>query len=165
VGVTIREATCDDADLLARLIRDGFRTVAARLGLTREICPRHPAITETPLVLELLDKGNRFFVLQEDGRACGCVGLERPDPETVHVRRLAVLPECRGRGHGRRLMEHALAEARRLGARRATLGVVGGEAALEQWYARMGFAVTERKHYDDLPFDVTFMAREERSPA
>jgi len=62
---------------------------------------------------------------------------------------------------GRALVAHVMAEARRSPsglATRVTLGLWATDPELRRWYERQGFAVTEVKHYDDLPLPVTHMA-------
>ena len=76
----------------------------------------------------------------------------------MELRRLAVLPAHRRKGYGRTLVDHVVAQARRLGAPRVTLGLWATDPELRRWYERQGFAVTEAKHYDDLPLPVTHMA-------
>ena len=39
-----------------------------------------------------------------------------------------------------------------------TLGIIAGDVELRAWYKRQGFTVTETKAYDDVPFEVTFLA-------
>jgi GNAT superfamily N-acetyltransferase len=57
-----------------------------------------------------------FLVLRDDdGRAIGCGGIARFDDARGEVKRMYVLPEARGRGLGRRLLDELEAEARRLG--------------------------------------------------
>jgi GNAT superfamily N-acetyltransferase len=56
-------------------------------------------------------------------------------------RRLAVDPREQGRGVGRSLIEGAIAEARRRGARRLTLRVPAPNAAARAAYAAGGFQV------------------------
>ena len=57
-----------------------------------------------------------FLVLREDdGRAVGCGGIARFDASRGEVKRMYVVPEARGRGLGRRLLEELEAQARALG--------------------------------------------------
>ncbi|MBM4018621.1 MAG: GNAT family N-acetyltransferase [Planctomycetes bacterium] len=164
----VREAVPDDAPLLLRLIQESFQTVYDRFGIGRD-WPRHAANLQPVWILEQVAEGNRFFVLEEAGRACGCVAIQgpgrrgagpddAPDDPTVHIRRLAVLPADRRRGHGRMLVEHVLAEARRRGARRAVLTIIAADVELRRWYERMGFVATETRRDPDMPFQVTRMA-------
>jgi GNAT superfamily N-acetyltransferase len=57
-----------------------------------------------------------FLVVREDdGRALGCGGVTRFDGTRAELKRMYVVPEARGRGLGRRLLEELEGEARRLG--------------------------------------------------
>jgi putative acetyltransferase len=57
-----------------------------------------------------------FLVLRDDaGRAIGCGGIARFDDRRGEVKRMYVVPEARGRGLGRRLLEELEAQARALG--------------------------------------------------
>lgn len=55
------------------------------------------------------------YVLEEDGRLVGFYSLMPLDPGRVELGHLFVDPTDIGQGHGRRLIEHAAAEARRRG--------------------------------------------------
>jgi putative acetyltransferase len=154
----IRPATRDDAPLLLGLIQQSFQTVYDRLGLAPENFKYHASVFGPPWVLEQMDAGNRFFVLEDAGEPIGCAALKPEEGGAMQIRRLAVLPAHRGKGYGRMLADHVLAEARRMGAQRATLGMWSDDSPLRQWYERLGFAVTETKTYPDLPLAVTHMA-------
>jgi GNAT superfamily N-acetyltransferase len=154
----LRPATRDDAPLLLRIIQQSFQTVYDRLGMTPGNFKHHASLFGPPWILEQMDAGNRFFVLEDAGEPVGCVALKPEEGGVVQLRRLAVLPAHRGKGYGRTLVDHALAEARRMGVRRMTLGMWSDDVPLRQWYERLGFAVTETKTYPDLPLAVTHMA-------
>jgi ribosomal protein S18 acetylase RimI-like enzyme len=65
-------------------------------------------------------------------------------PAHRHVRvigGLAVDPDRRGLGLARRLVDAAVAEARRRGARKVTLRVLGHNTAARRVYERCGFVV------------------------
>jgi ribosomal-protein-alanine N-acetyltransferase len=68
--------------------------------------------------------------------------------DEIHINNVAVLPQFRGQGMGTTLMQHVLLEARRLGAKRATLEVRASNQAALRLYQRLGFSVAAtRKHY------------------
>jgi len=154
----IRAASRDDAALLLRLIQESFETVYLRLGITAENWPRHAANMGPEWVLGEMDEGNRFFILEDCGQACGCIAMRQADADSVLLRRLAVLPAHRGKGWGRMLVAHVIAEARRLAARRVTLGMWAPEHELRRWYERQGFVYTETRSYEGLPLPVVHMA-------
>jgi N-acetylglutamate synthase-like GNAT family acetyltransferase len=156
----IREASGDDVPLLTRLIRDSFRGVAERFGLTSENCPMHPSNYSEDWCRLEMEKGCRFFILESDGEPCGCVGMEHPKPDVCHLERLAVLPAYRGKGFGRSLTDHVLNEARRVGARRVSIAIIAEHHELREWYVRIGFQPKKRERYEHLPFEVMFLERE-----
>jgi putative acetyltransferase len=80
-----------------------------------------------------------LFVARVDGEPIGCVGLRSLDAETCELKRLFVRPSQRGGGTGRRLLEEAVAEARRLGYRRLRLDTVPGMERAQALYERFGF--------------------------
>lgn len=74
--------------------------------------------------------------------------------DEIHINNVAVRPHLRGGGLGTALMQHVLAEARRLGARRATLEVRASNTAARRLYERLGFYVAAtRRHYYTNPVE------------
>jgi len=58
---------------------------------------RHAAMFEPP--------GGVFLVVRDEGRAVGCGGVTRFDETRAELKRMYVVPEARGRGLGRLLLE------------------------------------------------------------
>lgn len=83
--------------------------------------------------------------------------------DEIHINNVAVLPRYRGRGMGTALMRHVLDEARKLGARRATLEVRASNQAAVRLYERLGFAVaaTRRNYYSNPVEDALILWRDE----
>ena len=84
--------------------------------------------------------------------------------DEIHINNVAVLPQFRGQGIGTTLMQHVLIEARRLGARRATLEVRASNRGALRLYERLGFYVAAtRKHYYAQPVeDALILWRDEQ---
>ena len=59
----------------------------------------------------------------------------------MHINNLAIHPDWRGRGLGRRLLARVLAAAYGMGVRRATLEVRRSNLAAQRLYAAAGFRV------------------------
>jgi ribosomal protein S18 acetylase RimI-like enzyme len=86
------------------------------------------------------------LVAELDGTLVGYVRLGFPTPlaSNAHVRQirgLAVADAARGKGVGRALVRAAVEEARRLGARRITLRVLGHNTPARRLYESEGFVV------------------------
>jgi [ribosomal protein S18]-alanine N-acetyltransferase len=87
--------------------------------------------------------------------------------DEIHINNVAVRPEFRGRGMGTAVMRHVLEEARRLGARRATLEVRASNDGARRLYERLGFYVAGvRPNYYSSPVeDALILWRDDAGPA
>lgn len=93
-----------------------------------------------------------------DGVVCGVVGIRPLNEATAEMKRLYVKPKCRGAGVGKRLVEAAIAEARRLGYAEIKLDTLPAMDAAMGLYRALGF--TETKPYYETPIAGTrFLAR------
>ena len=83
--------------------------------------------------------------------------------DEIHINNVAVRPQFRGRGIGTALLHHVLAEARQLGAKRATLEVRASNEAARRLYERLGFyvAATRRDYYTNPVEDALILWRDE----
>jgi ribosomal-protein-alanine N-acetyltransferase len=83
--------------------------------------------------------------------------------DEIHINNVAVLPSFRGQGIGTLLMQHVLGEARRLGARRATLEVRASNQAALRLYERLGFhvAATRKQYYSNPVEDALILWRDD----
>jgi ribosomal protein S18 acetylase RimI-like enzyme len=86
------------------------------------------------------------LVVEVDGTVAGYVKLRQATElessrHVLHVAGLAVDPANQGEGVGRRLMDAAIEVARRRGARRLTLRVLGPNKRAQKLYEALGFEV------------------------
>ena len=161
--MTIRVIQENEITTIVNVLRRSFADVAQRFALTLENCGKNPAFCTEQRVSDERAKGAVFHVLEDNGQVCGCVALERPQPEVVYLERLGVLPEHRSKGFGRALVHHILAEARAAGATRVEIAIIAEDTPLKNWYQQLGFVQTSTRKFDHLPFVVAFMAKELRS--
>jgi N-acetylglutamate synthase len=110
-------------------------------------CGKHEA--ERPTIARIL--GNvvvrtAVAAAREDGAIVGC-GYGAIDRGWVGLFDIAVREDRRRRGHGERVVASILGRARELGARRAYLQVVAGNAPAERLYERLGFREAYRYWY------------------
>ena len=87
-----------------------------------------------------------YFVIERDGTVLGGGGvapLEGGDPEVCELRKMYFLPELRGLGAGRRMMQQCLDAARGFGFRRCYLETLSGMTEARRLYERTGFRQIE----------------------
>lgn len=137
----MRRATNEDGDAVRELVFG----VLAEFGLVGD-----PEGTDRDLgdIESSYDgRGGRFDVLvTEDGVIAGCVGLYPLREGVVELRKMYLRPECRGKGTGRRLLDHALASARVLGFKRVELETNSKLVAAIRMYEQYGFQPVEACH-------------------
>ncbi|MBE0537720.1 MAG: GNAT family N-acetyltransferase [Phycisphaerae bacterium] len=91
--------------------------------------------------------GGTFLVLEmPDGRIIGACGLYPVDEHTCELRKMYLRRNWRGKGHGRRMMEHALTEARQRRFTRMTLETASVLTEAIELYRRFGFERYEPAH-------------------
>jgi amino-acid N-acetyltransferase len=81
-----------------------------------------------------------FLVLEDASKIVGCVSLENYGSDLAEIRSLAVSQQIRGRGLGGRLVEFALAEARR-----KNIARVFAVTHAPDFFVRHGFSASSRR--------------------
>jgi putative acetyltransferase len=82
----------------------------------------------------------RLLLVQYEDRLAGCVALHSLEPGICEMKRLYLRPQFRGKGLGRTIAEHIIAEARQIGYRRMRLDTV--EPVMKDavaMYRKLGF--------------------------
>ena len=100
--VTLRPAVVGDVELILDLVNE--------LATAGEMLPRSPSTT--------VERLRDFVVAEVDGEFAGCGALALVWTDIAEVRSIAVKPEYRKLGVGKRMAESLLAEAKRLGGAR-----------------------------------------------
>ena len=155
--VIIKTAGAADVAVLSGLVRDSYRTVAQRFGLTTDNCPKHPSNCTDDWIQSDFKRGVSFYLLEHNGRPAGCAALEIPEPGLGYLERLAVLPAKRQNGFGRQLVNHVLHQAAISAVKTISIGIIAGQTELKRWYQKIGFVETDTREFEHLPFSVTFM--------
>lgn len=145
--MTLRLATPADVPALADL---GQRAFIAKFGhlyspenLSRFLKESHSAETVSS---QLADPEMRIAVIEEEGRLASFCKIVRKSslPERTHasspmeLKQLYTDPDLIGRGHGARLMDWALTEARAWGADEMQLSVYAQNPEAQRFYRRYG---------------------------
>jgi GNAT superfamily N-acetyltransferase len=140
----------DDARFLLAAQRDWL----ASLGIDPEqVQPAAVGDYAAPLRYYAPPDGT-LLIARAGGRPCGIVGMcwlpERP--AAVELKRMYVLPAARGTGAGRRLLDEAIAWARRVGAAEVWLETVPGQmVAAAAMYRSAGFRPAPPLGHTDTP--------------
>ena len=128
-NLRVRQAVHRDAEPLARLINEAFRSERFFSDQDR---------TSPAGVRDYMQKGT-FLVIEEETNLAGCVYLE-PRGDRFYLGLLSVEPSRQGGGLGSYLMQRAEDHCRAAGARGIDLRIVNVRAELPAYYHRFGYA-------------------------
>ena len=84
-----------------------------------------------------------FFIALVDGRLIGSI-MVGYEGHRGWINYLAVLPPFRNRGYGRKLVERAIAELRKIGCLKINLQVRSTNASVVEFYKHLGFEEEDR---------------------
>lgn len=80
-----------------------------------------------------------FFIASIDGREIGCIGLRKYEDGVCEMKRLYTLPETRGNGVGKMLIERIIEEARKLNYKKILLDTLPTMSTAQSIYKSFGF--------------------------
>lgn len=136
-GLEIRAIEPADDPALAAVIR----TVMPEFGASGEGYSINDS--EVDRMYAAYTRGrSAYFVVTDGARVLGGGGvaqLEGGPPDVCELKKMYFLPEARGRGAGRAVLERSLAAARDLGYRLCYLETLTGMTRAQQLYERAGF--------------------------
>lgn len=134
----IRRARADEAAWVAQTIAAAFGVYIARLG-------RLPApMTADP---DAFIAAGEVHLLEEGGERLGLI-VQRAAADHLYIDILAVAPAAQRRGIGRRLLDFAEAEARRLGLPALRLFTNAKMTENLRFYPRLGYRQTAARRED-----------------
>lgn len=87
----------------------------------------------------ILRKGGHIFMVYADEKPVGCVALMPMGNGIYELSKMAVSPHLRGQGIGRRLLQHAITQARLIGAKSLFLGSSTKLSNAVHLYESVGF--------------------------
>lgn len=106
--------------------------------------------TRESLERMLADPNSHLYVIREDGRIVACASLciyHQPFSTDATIESVVVSSKMRGRGLGRKLMEHLIEEAARMKVDRIHLTSNPKRVAANALYQEMGFDKKETNCY------------------
>jgi putative acetyltransferase len=144
LDVSVVRKQTDRMDLTIRPLQDDADVEAFR-SLNEEWIAQHFVIEaqdrrqlDDP-VAAYIDTGGEILIAELDGRAVGCVALVPDGTGAYELSKMAVAPELRGQGAGRRLLSAAIEHARELGASSLFLGSSRKLVNAVHLYEALGF--------------------------
>jgi putative acetyltransferase len=139
--LTIRAANNDDLKPIVKLVFGVLRE--------HELEP-DPSSTDADLQdieSNYLKRGGLFEVIEDcDGNLLGSVGIYPIDENTCELRKMYFVPEIRGFGLGKYVLERAINQAKELGFKQMVLETSSKLAAANRLYARFGFKSISLDH-------------------
>jgi putative acetyltransferase len=100
----------------------------------------------------ILRKGGHIFMVYLNHQAVGCVALIPLGNGVYELSKMAVSPELRGLGIGRRLLEHAITQAKRIGAKSLFLGSNAKLTNAVHLYESVGFRHVAPENIPPMPY-------------
>ncbi len=140
MSIVVREASPEDAQLIADLTRAAW---AGKVAVTSS------GHRETALrVSEQLRSGGAF-ILMLDGEAVGSVrwAPHDHDADVWEIRRMGVLPRCRGSNLSQHLLEAVIHHGLACNAQELRLAVRGDQPKLLDFYSAFEFVLAEELEY------------------
>lgn len=157
----IRKIRRDEIADCVEVICKSFMTVADEFGFTIENAPGFTAFatTEERLVYQLEQEQRQMFAYYSDGQMAGYYSLLKQNEKECELNNLCVLEEYRHEKIGERLLEHAIAEAGRMGCSQMNIGIVEENVKLRKWYEAHGARHIGVEKYDFFPFTCGYMKK------
>lgn len=123
--------------MATEIIRPMERADVSRVHEIECACFRSPW-SKLALAGELRNEVAHYLVMEADGVICGYGGMWLLFEE-AHVTNVAIMPEYRGQGRGRRLMLAMMRHAFKRSAERMTLEVRESNKVAQHLYAKLDF--------------------------
>ena len=140
--LVLRAATAADAAAIAATIAASFEQYRGRLE------PESGAFRETAEgIAAELARESGAIVAERNGRMIGCV-MVKLEEDDLYFGRLSVVPEARGEGIARRLVEAVEDEARRRELAGVRLGVRIVLVENQKLFSSMGYVETSREAHE-----------------
>jgi putative acetyltransferase len=100
----------------------------------------------------ILDMGGHIFMVYANGNAVGCVALVPMGNGVYELSKMAVSPQLRGHGIGRKLLEHTIAQAKAIGAKALFLGSNTKLKNAIHLYESVGFRHVPAENLPPMPY-------------
>lgn len=140
-GFTFRDFKRSDGDEVRRVVTSVLR----EYGLSPD-CGGIDADLED-IHGSYIGRGGMFRVIEGGGAVVGCGGLYPLGGNEAEIRKMYLLPDARGQGLGRKLLQQLLDDAKARGFRRVTLETASVLKEAIRLYQSFGFRKVQRQHF------------------
>jgi len=155
----IRHMSIEEIPESVDVIRTAFKTVADEFGFTAENAPYFTAFATDydRLKNQLVEEKRPMYVYLLNGKIVGYYSLAIQNDKEVELNNLAVLPEYRHRGIGKKMIQYLFEDAKSKGFDKIKIGIVEENKVLRKWYESLGFIHIGTKKFDFFPFTCGYM--------
>ena len=157
----IKQVDVSEFPRAAEVIRTSFATVAKEFNLTEQNCPTHTSFSTTVETLrQNIEWGWLMYGFYDEGQLIGYIAISKEygtGRNVYELHNVAVLPEYRHKGYGRKLLDFCKEKVKKLGGNKITIGIIDEHTVLKNWYAANGFVHTGTKKFEQFPFTVGYM--------
>lgn len=157
--MNVYKASIPHAEAISQIVKEANIPVAELIGLTNENCPKHPSNCSKDWILESMDNGEEYYLLETEGSYVGCVAYQDPETETSYLNRLAVLPEYQNKGYGQELVSYHEKLSKDNNKVSVSIGIIDSNIKLKEWYKKLGYIENGKKEFPHLPFTVCYMIK------
>jgi ribosomal protein S18 acetylase RimI-like enzyme len=158
-------AELNDSKIIANILNKAFLAFAREFNFTKENAPNHLAFINSDGVEAWLNNGLKMYGYKMKDRIIGCAGYSYYNDKLYVIERLAVLPEYRNLGVGKKMMKFIENRIKNIGGRIAEIHVTDKNTVLREWYKKQGYVEIriEEVHIPGmaaLPFKACVMNKE-----
>lgn len=153
----IKQINQYEIDECVLVIKRSFKDIAEQLCITKENSPNYVLFSINSEKLKAqLDSGRLMFAAFEENKIVGYYSLNIMDKE-CEINNLCVIPECRHKGIGKKLLKHAIIKARESEINKINISIVEENSKLKKWYEDFSFTHTHTKKFDFFSFTCGYM--------
>jgi N-acetylglutamate synthase-like GNAT family acetyltransferase len=150
----------NDSEDITIIINKSFMTVANEFGYTKENIPKFPAFIESSIIENEIKSGIKIFGYKKNKKIFGCAGYKKYTNEIYEIKRLAVLPEYRHLGIGKKLLQYNENIIKRKCGKIVEIHIENNNVQLKQWCEKNKYKEIEIEEINGLPFKVCKMQKE-----
>lgn len=150
----------NEIELVTKIINEAFLTVAHEFNFTQENAPTFPAYITAARIENQIQCGLKLFIYKDNEINVGCIGVSySKESNCFKAERLAVIPEYRHRGIGKKLMNFIEEKVKKERGNSVIVEIVNENVNLKDWYIRNNFSEVKIEKYDHLPFTVSVLEK------